>query len=67
MTKPMHVNREFLTKRYVATYFYPDYPPRQGWRKLSLLFADNPVTYNLFHSRRSHVQISEFAYMRASF
>ena len=67
MTKPMNIDRQFLTKRYVATYFYPEYPYRTGWRKLKILFGDNPVTYSLFHSRRSHVHISEFTYMRTSF
>ena len=44
-----------------------EYPYRTGWRKLKILFGDNPVTYSLFHSRRSHVHISEFTYMRTSF
>ena len=30
------------------------------------LFGENPQTYALFHSRRQHVRISEFMYMRAS-
>ena len=67
MTKPLNVDRQFLTKKYVATYFYPEYPSRKGWRMLKDLFGDNPQTYNLFHSRRSHVHISEFTYMRTSF
>ena len=60
-------DRQFLTKKYVAEYFYPEYPSRKGWRMLKDLFGDNPQTYNLFHSRRSHVHISEFTYMRTSF
>jgi hypothetical protein len=67
MTKPQNIDRQFLTKRYVAEYFFPCYPHRTGWRKLKTLFGDNPETYNLFHSRRSHVRISEFTYMRTSF
>ena len=67
MTKPQNIDRQFLTKRYVAEYFFPCYPHRIGWRKLKTLFGDNPETYNLFHSRRSHVRISEFTYMRTSF
>ena len=61
MTKPQNIDRQFLTKRYVAEYFYPEYPSRKGWRMLKDLFGDNPETYNLFHSRRSHT------YMRTSF
>ena len=67
MTKPLNIDRQFLTKKYVAEYFYPEYPSRKGWRMLKDLFGDNPQTYNLFHSRRQHVHISEFTYMRTSF
>ena len=67
MTKPLNIDRQFLTKRYVAEYFYPEYPSRKGWKMLKDLFGDNPQTYNLFHSRRSHVHISVFTYMRTSF
>ena len=66
MTKPQNIDRDFLRKSNVALYFFPDLSARQGWRKLKILFGENPVTYNLFHSTRSHVRMSEFNYMRES-
>ena len=57
----------YLTKEYVAKYFYPDSSARYGWMKLKYLFGDNPVLHHLFHSSRHYVYMNEFAYMRASF